>query len=311
MATAEATRATMPTADALTGRAGLTVPQEWWPSAPLLKSLEAAEFAWTQVHAPPPSVLSDPRAGTRHAAALAESLATTSLRCVLHAPQGLRAGSRVGDRAFEGMLGYAAEIGAGFVVYYARSLPVDPASKEGLLSEARSLATLASRAERLGITIAIENLAPVYPGPESLSANPMVLRGLANRIGSDRLGLCLDIGHAHIAADARRTSVERLCEPVLDAVCLFHVHDNFGVRRKPIRRAMGIDPLRLDLHLPPRRGSLPWSGVSPLLERHDAPLVLEIHPPYRPRAGELHASLLRLLNRRSERRREAPREAAS
>ena len=291
MATAQATRARSEQAEALTGRAGLTVPQDWWASAPLLKSLEAAGFAWTQVHAPPPSVLADPRASTKHAAALAESLATTSLGCVLHAPQGLRAGTRQGDRAFEGMLGYAAEIGAEFVVYHACALPDGAGSEDALLFEARSLATLASRAERLGVTIAIENLAPVYPGPESLSANPMVLRGLAHRIGSERMGVCLDLGHAHIAADARHTSIERFCEPALDAVCLFHVHDNLGVRRDAGGPARGIDPLRLDLHLPPGRGSLPWAAVAPLLARHEAPLVLEIHPPYRPRAAELYASL--------------------
>ena len=64
------------------------------------------------------------------------------------------------------------------------------------------------------MTIAIENLAPLYPGPETLSANPTMLRGLARRIGSPAISICLDLGHAHIAADLRNTSVELLCEPV-------------------------------------------------------------------------------------------------
>jgi sugar phosphate isomerase/epimerase len=291
MAVAEAKRVAPVELEALAGRAGLTVPQEWWASAPLLKSFEAAGFDWTQIHAPPPSVLADPRASVRHAAALAESLATTSLGCVLHAPAGLRAGNRHGDRAFEGMLGYAAEIGAEFVVYHACAMPDAAHSEDALLFEARSLAALADRAERLGVTIAIENLAPVYPGPESLSANPMVLRGLAHRIGSERIGVCLDLGHAHISADARHTQVDVFCEGVLDAVCLFHVHDNFGVRARPSGEEKGVDPLRLDLHLPPGRGTLPWQRVGPLLERHAAPLILEVHPPHRPRASELYAAL--------------------
>ena len=291
MAVAEAKRSAPAEPEALAGRAGLTVPQEWWASAPLLKSFEAAGFGWTQIHAPPPSVLADPRAATRHSAALAESLSTTSLGCVLHAPGGLRAGSRQGDRAFDGLLSYAAEIGAEFVVYHACALPDAAQSEDALLFEARSLAALADRAERLDVTIAIENLAPVYPGPESLSANPMVLRGLAHRIGSERMGVCLDVGHAHISADARHTQVDVFTENVLDAVCLFHVHDNFGVRERPNGEAKGVDPLRLDLHLPPGRGTLPWERLALHLERHAAPLILEVHPPHRPRAPELLASL--------------------
>ena len=64
----------------------------------------------------------------------------------------------------------------------------------------------------------------------------MVLRGLANRIGSERLGICLDLGHAHIVAERRRTSLEALIEPVLDTVTLFHLHDNLGARWQPERR---------------------------------------------------------------------------
>jgi sugar phosphate isomerase/epimerase len=300
MAVTQATGAQAPAADTLGGRAGLTVPQDWWASAALLKSLEAAGFSWAQVHAPPTSVLADPRASVRHAAALRESLATTGLGCAVHAPGGLRAGTREGDHAFEGLLGYAAEIGAEFVVYHARALPDAPESEDGLLFEARSLGALAPRAERLGVTIAIENLAPLYPGPEVLSADPMSLRGLAQRIGSERVAVCLDLGHAHITSELRHTSIELLCEPVLDVACLFHVHDNLGARRRPGGEALGVDPLRLDLHLPPGRGSLPWPRLAPLLARHHAPLVMEIHPPYRRRASELYDALGALFSPASE-----------
>ena len=299
MPVAEATRATADRTGALAGRAGLTVPQDWWASPPLLKSLEAAGFAWTQVHAPPPSVLRDPRNCTRHAAALAEALVTTGLGCVVHAPNGIRAGTRDGDRAFEGLLSYAAEVGGEFVVYHAMALPDAPESEDALRSEARSLAALARRAERLEVTIAIENLAPLYPGLETLSANPMSLRSLAQRISSDRLGLCLDIGHAHVTAELRRTSIERLCEPVLDVTRLFHVHDNLGARRPGGPLAAGVDPLRLDLHLPPGRGTLPWERLSRSLAPHRAPLVMEIHPPFRPRAAEALGLLQRAISRQA------------
>jgi sugar phosphate isomerase/epimerase len=269
-------------------RLGLNVPSDWWAAPALLKSVEAAGFARVQVHSPPASVLADPRQAASHAAALAAALAATRLRPVLHAPSGLRVGARDSDRVADGLLSYAAEIGATHAVYHACALPDAPDSEDALLFEARSLAALALRAERVGVTIAIENLAPVFPGAELLSASPMILRGLVNRIGSERVGVCLDLGHAHIVADLRHTSLEALIDPVLDAVTLFHLHDNLGARWRSEGTEGGLDPLRLDLHLPPGRGVLPWQRVAPRLADHPAPLMLEVHPPYRPRSEELY-----------------------
>jgi sugar phosphate isomerase/epimerase len=279
----------------LAERLGLTVPHEWWPSAHLLKSFEAAGFSFAQVDAPPASVLRDPRLGTKHAVALREALQTTGLTPLLHAPAGLRLGNTEGDRVMDGLIDYAAEVGASQVVYHALALPDEPESEDPLRFEVRALGRAARRAADLNLRIAVENLAPLYPGPETLSANPMSLRGLAHRLDSDGVGVCLDVGHAHIVAELRRTSLERFIEPVLDVVTLFHAHDNFGARRDAEHGdALGVDPLRLDLHLPPGRGSLPWHAVGALISGHRAPVVLEVHPPYRPRAAELRedASLL-------------------
>ena len=135
------------------------------------------------------------------------------------------------------MLSYAAEVGAAQVVYHALALPEGRGLRAGA-GRRGALARRATRASPSGSrsTIAIENLAPLFPGPESLSANPIMLRGLVRRIGSPAITICLDLGHAHIAADLRNTSVELLCEPVLDLVGVFHVHDNLGARRRAVRR---------------------------------------------------------------------------
>jgi sugar phosphate isomerase/epimerase len=103
------------------------------------------------------------------------------------------------------------------------------------------------------------------------------------------VGLCLDIGHANIVAGLRRTDPLDLIEPALDRVVLFHLHDNLGARRGD-EGSPELDPLRLDLHLPPGRGNVPWDLLAPLFARKSgAPLVLEIHPP-RPSAANLYAA---------------------
>ncbi len=281
-----------PPADAfsvLSGRLGLTVPHEWWPSAHLLKSYEAAGFSHVQVDAPPKDVLNDTRLVARHARALRESLETTALSLIIHAPAGLRLGTPRGDRTMDGLIDYAVEAGAEQVVYHALALPDEAEHEDALKFEMRSLRHAVRRAEINGFVIAIENLAPLYPGPETLSATPMVLRTAVRRLSSEGVGVCLDLGHAHISAELKHTSLDLLVEPVLDAVTLIHAHDNFGARHNAASdRALGVDPLRLDLHLPPGRGTLPWHQVAPLTMRSNAPVILEVHPPFRPRLADLH-----------------------
>ena len=269
-----------------TERLGLSIPYDWWPAAPIAKEIEAAGFSFVQVPSPPPTVLEDPRDAHRHASALSDALGTAGLRPLLHGPGSVRAGTRPGDPALNGLLSYAAEVGASHVVYHAANLPDEPSSEDGRLAETRALATLARRAERLGVIIALENLAPVYPGPDALSFTPMILRTMAKRISSPAVGLCVDVGHANVVASLRRTDPLDLIEPVLDRTVMFHLHDNLGARREDIP-SPELDPLRLDLHLPPGRGTVPWDRLAPLLARkRGAPLLLEVHPP-RPSAARL------------------------
>ncbi|MFN8151646.1 MAG: sugar phosphate isomerase/epimerase [Solirubrobacterales bacterium] len=269
----------------LPSRFGLSVPTEWWPARPLMKEIEAAGFGWVQLPAPPESVLLDTRSCVRHARGAGESVAAAGLRSVLHAPAELIAGRPESDRAVEGAIAYAAECGAAAVVLHARAYCDGPGAGDRALAETRSLAQLAVTAERLGVTLALENLAPVFPGPETISANPLALRALARRISSPAVGLCLDVGHANVVAGLRRTSLTRMVEPVLDMVALLHVHDNLGARWIRDERPE-LDPVRLDLHLPPGRGSIQWETVAPSLLETGAPMIWEIHPP-RPAPAEL------------------------
>jgi sugar phosphate isomerase/epimerase len=285
------------TSNPLEGRLGLNIPYGWWSAASLLKGFEAGGFAWAQVPSPPGEILSSPRECLAHARATAAALATTGLEAIVHAPGGLRAGSPEADRTFEGLLDYAAEAGAAIVVYHARDLPDEPESEDPQLAETRSLGRLAVRAEQLGTTIALENLAPFYPGPERLSHTPMVLRSLVHKLSSPAVGLCLDLGHAHIVSDLRHSDVGQLIEPVLDSVAIFHLHDNLGARRGGAA-APELDPLRLDLHMPPGRGTLPWPDLAGRLRTHPAPLMLEVHPPHRGTPEDLRELTLDALGAR-------------
>jgi sugar phosphate isomerase/epimerase len=291
MSESKPTNANRVAADAAPSRIGLNVPYDWWPSAPILKEMEAAGFRFVQVPSPPPSVLATPRLLIRHAFALSDVLATAGLRPILHGPGEIRAGTRDGDAALEGLIAYAAELGASHVVYHAANLPDEPASEDARLAETRALAGHAPHAERLGVIIALENLAPVYPRPDALSFTPLILRTMAKRISSPAVGLCLDIGHANIVAGIRRTDPLELIEPALDRAVLFHLHDNLDARRGETG-SPELDPLRLDLHLPPGRGTVPWQRLAPLLARkRGAPLILEVHPP-RPSAAYLYEAAI-------------------
>jgi sugar phosphate isomerase/epimerase len=270
-------------------RLGLSIPYEWWPASPLLKEIEASGFGWVQIPPPPGSVLLDTRSTIRHAAAVRRSLETTGLRAVLHGPGALAAGEPGAGKMFEAVLAYAAESGCEQVIYHAMATIDHPGVGARLDAEAEVLAHMVRRAEQPDVAIAIENLAPVYPGPERLSAFPGNLRRLVTQIGSPALGLCLDVGHANVVAGLRRTDIDHLIDPVLDSVSIFHVHDNLGSRDGQEEERPELDPLRLDLHLPPGRGTLPFARIGARLLEHHAPLLLEIHPPHRPPPRELAA----------------------
>ena len=99
-------------------RLGLNLHRDAWPTARVLATHEEAGVRWLQVHTPPAPMLADRARCRRHARALRAALDTSSLRLVLHAPDDLSAGTIEADRAFAGLLDYAAEAGAELVAYH-------------------------------------------------------------------------------------------------------------------------------------------------------------------------------------------------
>ncbi|MGB2711222.1 MAG: sugar phosphate isomerase/epimerase [Conexibacter sp.] len=285
----------------LGGRLGLDIPRETWPTAPELKRLEACGYGWIQMHAPPINMLADPVCVQRHADCLRAVLAPTSLRIVLHAPDSLSVGVLAHDRAFAGLLDYAVAVDAEFVVYHGALLPVAQGAdadrvEDRLLAEECALRRFAARAEQLGRTIAVENLAPVYPGEPLLCHAPLFVRDLVRRIDSPAVGMAFDVGHAHVTAQLGGVALRDVLEAVRGDVVVFHVHDNLGVRHGP-GTPPGVLPLRLDLHMPPGRGTLPWRALAPLLRAHAAPLLMEVAPGQRPEPLQLATVSAELLAR--------------
>jgi sugar phosphate isomerase/epimerase len=280
-------------------RLGLNLHRDAWPTSRLLAAHEEAGLRWLQVHAPPRAMLADRQCRRRHARALRTVLARSSLRLVLHAPDDLSAGTLEHDRAFDGLLDYAAEAGAELVAYHGLNFADGAGTararvRERAQLEESSLNRLLQRAHTLGVIVAFENLAPVHASPPHMCHDPLAVRDLVRRLASPAAGMLLDVGHLHITADASHSDPALVAAAVAGDVVLFHVHDNLGVRRRDID-APGVDPLKLDLHLPPGRGSLPWGRLAPVLREHSAPLLLEVEPSQRPALSELTATLLRAL----------------
>jgi sugar phosphate isomerase/epimerase len=283
-------------------RLGLNLHRDGWPTSRSVAAFEEAGLRWLQVHVPPRPMLADRGRCRRHARALRSVLGSSSLRLVLHAPDDLSVGTTEHDRAFDGMLDYAAEVGAELIAYHGLNFadaegPARARIRErGWVGEdeERSLRGLLQRAHTLGVTVAIENLAPVHPAPPRLCHDAIAVRDLVRRLESPAAGMLLDVGHLHITTEASHTDIAAVTMAVAAHVVLFHVHDNFGVRRHDLD-APGIDPLKLDLHLPPGRGCVPWNRIAPVMRDHAAPLLLEVELSQRPSLPELTAAALRAL----------------
>ena len=285
--TIDRTRTTDPAACRIVAL-GIDQPAGWWPTAPRLKSYEAAGFTHVQVRMPARELLASPELVDAHAGALAERIALCGLELILHAPDDLLAGTAESDTQLDGALRYAARAGASLLVYHGARIPAAARGKrDRLAAERRSLRGRLGRARRLGVTLAIENLAPAYPGCSHVSDELASVAKMIDALDSDQVGICLDLGHAHIEAERAGVPMGELIEPVLDRVVLFHVHDNFGARHGNEQTGGWVEPLRLDLHLPPGAGSLPWPEIAPLVSGHPAPFVLQVSPGSRPEPATL------------------------
>ena len=123
----------------------------------------------------------------------------------------------------------------------------------------RSLDELLPEAERLGITICLENIWYRLTTVDRLW-------GLKKLYPTDKLGFCYDSGHANVFAKGRTPDAtawrywtpvtpefdDQVLEKMLPEVVSCHLHDNHGFR---------------DEHLLPGRGNVDWKHIIGLLKQ--------------------------------------------
>lgn len=124
---------------------------------------------------------------------------------------------------------------------------------ERLEIAAVSLRALLERLPESGFCLGVENLLPGYLGESAEE-----LARLIEKLGDDRVGFCLDTGHAHLTGEM--AALLRRCGKYL---CNIHIHDNSG---------------DADCHLIPGQGTIDWFALMEELDAVDyaGPLTLEI-----------------------------------
>lgn len=118
-----------------------------------------------------------------------------------------------------------------------------------------SLEELLPVAERLGVRLGLENMLPHHPGSDFQE-----LRQVVEEMDSEWLGVCFDIGHAHVAG-----GVEEGMEVLEDLIVTFHLADNDSTR---------------DMHLQPPYGTISWDDFLSVFQTMDfqSPVVVEARP---------------------------------
>jgi len=191
----------------------------------------------------------------------------------------------------EASLRFANRIGAGLVVCHAgqRVGARDARHSMGdqLSAERFALREAGDLAERLGVTIAIENYYPEQPilrgEVYDYSVWPSQLADQISAVGHPRVGICLDVGHAALAASFFGFDLIQECAAIAPLVRHVHLHDNLqrtnltGVPLVSEHTAFGLG----DLHLPPGRGTIPLEELLRRIDWHENPsCCVELAPEF-------------------------------
>jgi sugar phosphate isomerase/epimerase len=127
-------------------------------------------------------------------------------------------------------------------------------------SAIRSVAEIHEMAEAVGVKVALEVMG------NSLSTASALIEILEHSFEGTNLGICMDVGHAHLLGDAPE-AIEIASEYLVTT----HIHDNRG---------------QSDDHLVPFKGTINWASTIMSLEKigYDGVLMYEVKAVESPRA---------------------------
>lgn len=199
-------------------------------------------------------------------------------------------------------LRFAQEIGAETVVCHAGqrigTRDFRHSIAEQLNAERDALRRAGDRADDLGLALAVENYYPELPIVKGeiydYSVWPAELAARISDVDHPAVGICLDVGHAALAAGVFGFDYFEACAAAAPLVQHLHIHDNLrrsnltGVPPFSEHAAYGLG----DLHLPPGAGDIP---LRELFRRVDFPrnpsCCVELSPDLYSRApGALRAA---------------------
>ena len=197
---------------------------------------------------------------------------------------------------------FAGEIGASTVVCHAgrriASRDARYRPKDQLSAERAALREIGDTAAELGVTVAVENYLPdqlVLRGEVyDYSTWPSDLAEQVSAVDHPAVGICLDVGHAALAASFFGFDYMKECAVAAPLVRHVHLHDNLS------KTCESVDSLDYgdhvygvgDLHLPPGRGSIPLAELFRRLEfSADPSCCVELSPGlFREAPEALHAA---------------------
>lgn len=132
----------------------------------------------------------------------------------------------------------------------------EPWNTRALENSLTAIEHLKAFAHPLGVRILLENLQNDVTTPEHLLE-------ILKTGHFDRVGVCLDVGHAHLAAPAENKGINEAFELLGPRIAQLHLHDNGGQR---------------DEHLWPGSGGIDWKSMAKHIAALPAstPGVLEI-----------------------------------
>ena len=204
--------------------------------------------------------------------------------------------------ALDASLRFAQGIGAGVVVCHAGQRVGARDAKHSMghqiSAERSALREAGDLAGELGVTIAVENYYPEQPilrgAVYDYSVWPSQLAEQISTVDHPAVGVCLDVGHAALAANFFGFDLVEECAAIAPLVRHVHLHDNLqmtnltGEPQASEHTVYGLG----DLHLPPGRGTIPLEDLLRRIEFPENPsCCVELSPEYFSSVPEaLHAA---------------------